>query len=169
MFGLAWLFLPFVILCWDVTLAYAIQSVASGEGSSSPNGLHGLYLLKVFVNLAFLLIAAATWFAYVRMLSRLTRPLWWRKLLYALPATAFAVNLVIYYAAFGLVLATAEPGTNARQVTRHWFFDEIELPLGQEMKITVMATLIVTALVIAAAYALRDRSAGDAPHATGGR
>ena len=36
-----------------MTLDYAGQSIAAREGSSSPNGLHGLYILKVFVNAAF--------------------------------------------------------------------------------------------------------------------
>ncbi|WP_179380563.1 TRAP transporter small permease subunit [Jannaschia marina] len=157
-FGLAWLFLPFTILCWDVTLAYALQSIAANEGSSSPNGLHGLYYLKSFVNLAFLLIALATWFAYVRMLSQLMQPLWWRKLLYAFPGVAFVVNLAFYYAALGVVLMTSEEGTTARQAQRHWIFDTIELPLNQEMKITVLVTLILTVLLIAAAYVLRDKS-----------
>ena len=157
-FGLAWLFLPFVILCWDVMLSYALQSIASREGSSSPNGLHGLYWLKAFVVVAFVFIAAATWFAYVRMLSRLTRPLWWRKLLYAFPAVAFAVNLAIYYGALGVALLTAGEGATARQVARGGFFDTIELPLGQEMKITVLAALVVTVALIALAYMLRDRS-----------
>lgn len=161
LFGLAWLFLPFVILCWDVTLSYALQSIASGEGSSSPNGLHGLYFLKSFVNLAFLFVAVATWFAYTRTLAKLVRPLWWRKLLYALPATAFAVNLAIYYAALGLTLLFSEAGTTARQATRAWFFDEIELPFNQEMKITVLVTLFATAALIGLVYLLRDKD-GDA-------
>ncbi|WGH79038.1 TRAP transporter small permease subunit [Jannaschia ovalis] len=157
-FGLSWLFLPFIILCWDVTLAYALQSIASGEGSSSPNGLHGLYYLKSFVNIAFLFIGIAIWFAYLRMLAKLVRPLMWRKLFYALPSVAFAINLVIYYAGLGIVLLMSEPGTTTRQATRHWFFDEIDLIANQEMKITVLAALIVTALVIGAAYLLRDKS-----------
>ena len=54
-FALGWLLLPFLILCWDVTLHYALDSVEAGEGSSSPNGLHGLYLLKIGMNLTFVL------------------------------------------------------------------------------------------------------------------
>jgi TRAP-type mannitol/chloroaromatic compound transport system permease small subunit len=160
-FGLAWLFLPFAIFCWDVTVGYAAQSVAAREGSSSPNGLHGLYLLKTFMNLSFLFIAAATWFAYVRALSKLVRPLWWRKLLYAFPSVALAVNLAVYYAALGIALVVTE-ATTAREATRGWFFDEIELPLGQEMQITVLVSLVLTVILIAAAYALRDRSEATA-------
>ncbi|MFO6463930.1 TRAP transporter small permease subunit [Jannaschia sp. KMU-145] len=155
-FGLAWLFLPFIILCWDTTLDYAISSVKAGEGSDSPNGLHRLYLLKVFMNLSFLFIAAATWFAYVRNLRKLVRPLWWRKLFWAFPAVAFVVNLVIYYTALGLVLATTE-ATTAREATRHWFFDTFAIG-PEEMKYTVASALIVTVIIIGAAYLLRDKS-----------
>ncbi|WP_298433960.1 TRAP transporter small permease subunit [uncultured Jannaschia sp.] len=155
-FGLAWLFLPFIILCWDTTLDYAISSVKAGEGSDSPNGLHRLYLLKVFMNVSFLFIAAATWFAYVRNLAKLVRPLWWRKLFWAFPAVAFAVNLVIYYSALGLVLATTE-ATTAREATRHWFFDTFAIG-PEEMKYTVASALIVTVIIIGAAYLLRDKS-----------
>lgn len=155
-FALAWLFLPFVILCWDVTLDYALTSIAAREGSSSPNGLHGLYLLKTFMNVSFIFIAAATWFAYVRALSRLTRPLWWRKLLWAFPSVAFVVNLVVYYTAIGVTLAFTE-ATNAREASRAWFFDTFEIG-PEEMKYTVATALILTLLLIAVAYLLRDRS-----------
>ncbi|MEM7709851.1 MAG: TRAP transporter small permease subunit [Pseudomonadota bacterium] len=156
-FGLVWLFLPFAILCWDVTLDYALVSIVAREGSSSPNGLHGLYLLKSFMNLSFLFIAAAIWFAYVRNLAQLTRPLWWKKLLFAFPSVAFAVNLVIYYAAIGIVIATAPEPINARQASRHWVFDSLEVG-PQEMKYTIAAALVITVLLIAAAYIFRDKT-----------
>ncbi|PWJ21087.1 TRAP transporter small permease subunit [Jannaschia seohaensis] len=159
-FGLSWLFLPFIILCWDVTLAYALQSIASGEGSSSPNGLHGLYFLKSFVNVAFLLVAVATWFAYLRMLAKVKKPTLWNQLVYALPSVAFAINLAIYYAALGIAMLVTDAET-AREASRTWFFDEIDLPFNQEMKITVLTTLIVTAAVLAVVYLTRDKD-GDA-------
>ncbi len=55
-FALVWCLLPFAILCWDVTLGYAISSVVSDEGSDSPNGLHNLWILKTALNLSFLLL-----------------------------------------------------------------------------------------------------------------
>ena len=157
LFGLAWLFLPFVILCWDITLTYALQSIASREGSSSPNGLHNLWLLKSFVNVAFLLIAAATWFAYCRLLARLTWPHWWKRLLFALPSVWFAVQLAIWYAAAGATILLTEAET-LRDATRTAFFDEVELLPGQDAKITVLVALAVTLALIGLAYALRDRS-----------
>lgn len=156
-FGLAWLFLPFLILSWDVTIGYAISSVKAGEGSDSPNGLHMLYLLKIFMNVAFLMMVAATWFAYVRMLSQITYPHWWKKLVFAFPSVWFAVQLALWYLALGLILAFTEAET-AREATRHGFYDEIELFANQEMKISVIVALAVTLLLIAATYIMRDRS-----------
>ena len=161
-FGLAWLFLPFVILSWDVTLAYALQSIASGEGSSSPNGLHGLYLLKTFVNVAFLFIAVATWFAYVRMLGRLTWPHWWKRLLFAFPSAWFAIQLAVFYAgAWGMVLLGG--AEDFRRATRADFFGEVDLFWNQEGKPSVGAALVILLALIALAYVLRDRSKDGLP------
>jgi len=46
-FAIGWLLVPFVGLMTDVMLHYAYSSVIAGEGSSSPNGLHRVYLLKI--------------------------------------------------------------------------------------------------------------------------
>jgi TRAP-type mannitol/chloroaromatic compound transport system permease small subunit len=162
-FALAWLFLPFVILAWDVTLDYALASVAAREGANSPNGLHRLYLLKVFMNLSFVFIALAIWFAYVRRLGQITRPLWWKRLLFAFPAVAFVLNLAVYYGALGIVIATAPEPIDARQAARHWFFDSFAIG-PEEMKITVAAGLGAAVILIALAYLLRDRS--DPPRDT---
>lgn len=149
-FGLAWLFLPFVILSWDITIHYAVSSVAAWEGSDSPNGLHNLWILKVLMNLTFIIIGLATWFAYVRNLSNLCEPLWWRKLLYAFPSVMFLVNLSVYYAAWWIVWLSSPPDMNARRVTRHWFFDEIEVGV-EEIKITIIVSLVLTIAIIGVA------------------
>ena len=70
-FALGWLFLPFIILCWDVTVHYAVASVVADEGSDSPNGLHNLWILKLMMNASFVIIGFAAWSAYVRYLSKL--------------------------------------------------------------------------------------------------
>ena len=158
--ALAWLFLPFIILCWDVTLHYAISSIVADEGSDSPNGLHNLWALKLFMNLSFVLIAFAAWSAYVRYLAELVEPTLWRKLLYAFPTTMYLVNLAIFYAAWWVIYLTSPEGTNARQVSRHAFFDEFEVG-AWEIKYTIVATLVATILVIGAARLL-DRGSRDA-------
>lgn len=152
-FALAWLFLPFIILCWDVTLNYAIASIASDEGSDSPNGLHNLWILKTFMNVSFLFIAFATWAAYVRALGKLTEPLLWKKLFWAFPSTMFAVNLVIYYAIWWVIYLSSPEGTTQREVGRHWIFDEVEFG-NYDIKYTIMITVVATLVVIGLARIL---------------
>lgn len=155
--ALGWLFLPFVILCWDVTIHYAIASVTSDEGSSSPNGLHNLWILKVFMNMSFLLIAIAAWSAYVRALSQITEPALWRKLLFAFPTTMFAVNLVVFYTLWWAIYLTSPADTQMRAVSRHAVFDEFDLG-NWEIKYTIVITLVATILLIGAARLLGRRS-----------
>lgn len=157
-FGLVWLFLPFIILCWDVTFGYAVASIQANEGSDSPNGLHNLWLLKAFMNIAFILIGVAVWAIYVRYLSLLTRPALWRQMLWAFPSTMFLVNLAVYYALWWGVWLTSPAETTARQVGRHAIFDELELG-NYDIEYTIMITVVLTLVVIFAARLLdRDRS-----------
>ena len=154
-FALGWLFLPFVILCWDVTIHYAIASYVSDEGSSSPNGLHNLWILKIFMNLSFILIGFAIWSAYVRYLSQLVKPTLWRKLLYAFPTTMFLINLAVYYVIFWFLKLTSPAGTSNRDIGRSTIFDEFEF-LVYDLKYTIVITVVVTFLVIGIAR-LMDR------------
>ncbi|MEM9707910.1 MAG: TRAP transporter small permease subunit [Pseudomonadota bacterium] len=158
-FALTWLFLPFIILCWDVTIHYAIASVVADEGSSSPNGLHNLWILKVFMNVSFIVLGVAAWSAYVRLLAELTEPKLWRKLLYAFPSTMFLVNLVVFYAIWWVIFLTSPEGTQTRAVGRNAIFDEFEFG-NWEIKYTIAITLVATLLLIALARVL-DRSAAS--------
>ncbi|GGB45726.1 hypothetical protein GCM10011316_17240 [Roseibium aquae] len=158
-FALMWLFLPFVILCWDVTFHYAMTSIEADEGSDSPNGLHNLWILKSLMNVSFILIGIATWAIYLRFLSKLTRPVLWKQLLYAFPSTMFLVNLAVYYAIWWGVWLTSPAGTDVREVGRHVLFDEVELG-NYDIKYTIMITLIATLAVIVATRAFdRKRTA----------
>lgn len=151
--GLVWLFLPFIILCWDVTLHYAASSVVANEGSSSPNGLHNLWVLKVFMNVSFVLIGIAIWAAYERALSDLIEARLWQKLLYAFPSTMFLINLVVYYLLWWGVYLTSPAETTTREVGRHAVFDEFDLG-SWEIKYTIVITLVITVLVIGLARLL---------------
>ena len=153
--ALGWLFIPFIILCWDVTLHYAIASVVADEGSDSPNGLHNLWILKLFMNIAFAMIGFAAWAAYVRNLSELTEPKLWRQLLYAFPSAMFLVNLACYYVIWWVIYLTSPEGTTTREVGRHAIFDEFEVGVW-EIKYTIVITIVATILVIGAAR-LMDR------------
>jgi TRAP-type mannitol/chloroaromatic compound transport system permease small subunit len=154
-FALGWLFLPFIILCWDVTFHYSVASVVANEGSDSPNGLHNLWILKAFMNASFVLIGFATWSAYVRNLSGLVRPTVWRQMLYAFPATMFLVNLAVFYVLWWFVYLTGDPDMTARQVGRHAIFDEFEFG-NYDIRYTIVITLVATILLIGIAR-LMDR------------
>lgn len=151
--ALVWLFFPFVLLCWDVTLDYALTSIAADEGSSSPNGLHNLWILKTLMNLSFIVIMVAIWSAYVRHLSQLTRPALWKQLLFALPSTVFGIQLIIWYACVGWLMATDPEVDSIRTATRAAIFDD--LAFGPwEMKKTIALALVATLIVIVVARLL---------------
>ncbi|MEL6645386.1 MAG: TRAP transporter small permease subunit [Pseudomonadota bacterium] len=152
-FALAWLFLPFIILAWDVTVHYAVASVVADEGSDSPNGLHNLWILKVFMNVAFAFIAVAIWAAYVRNLNKLTEPTLWKQLLWAFPSTMFAVNLIVYYAIWWAIRLTSPADVSNRDVGRSAIFDEFELG-AYDIEYTIPITLVATFLVIGLARLL---------------
>ncbi|MCY4260906.1 MAG: TRAP transporter small permease subunit [Rhodobacteraceae bacterium] len=154
-FALVWLLLPFVILTWDVTVPYAIQSVMSDEGSDSPNGLHNLWILKVFMNLAFLFIGFAVWSAYVRFLAQLVRPALWRQALYAFPSTIFMVNLVIYYGIWWYYRLTVPSEVTNREISRLPLFETFAIG-PEEMKYTVLFAIIGTVILIGGLW-LMDR------------
>ncbi len=155
--ALAWLFLPFVILCWDVTLHYGIASILSDEGSDSPNGLHNLWILKVLMNLSFVLMAFAAWSAYLRNLAALTEPALWKTLLFAFPTTMYLVNLTVYYLLWGAIYVTSPEGMTTRDMGRHVIFDEFDL--GQwEIKYTIVITIVATVLLIGLARLLHRRA-----------
>ncbi|WP_425092281.1 TRAP transporter small permease subunit [Tropicimonas sp. S265A] len=155
-FGLVWLFLPFIILCWDVTVHYAIASVSADEGSDSPNGLHNLWILKVFMNVAFIFIGVAIWAAYIRFLNKLTEPVLWKQLLFAFPSTMFLINLIVFYGIWWFLRLTTSGEVTNREIGRNPIFGELEVGV-EEIPYTIMITVVVTFLVIGLAY-LRDRA-----------
>ena len=159
--ALSWLFLPFIILCWDVTLHYGIASVVADEGSSSPNGLHNLWILKIIMNLSFIMIGFAAWSAYVRNLGDLTEPTLFNKLLWAFPTTMFLVNLAIYYVLFWAVYLTSPADTTMRQVGRHALFDEFDLG-PWEIKYTIVITVVATFALLAVVKLFERRGASRA-------
>ena len=156
LFAIGWLFLPFIILAWDVSLPYAVTSVVADEGSSSPNGLHNLWILKIFMNVSFILIAIACMSALVRLIARIKRPTLSRIMLHALPALMFSVNIAVYYFALGILTLTAAPDATARDIGRHWFFDDFELG-NYDIKYTVAIGFILTLIIVGIARTL-DRS-----------
>ena len=152
-FAIGWLFLPFILLAWDVTLFYAVSSVVANEGSDSPNGLHNLWILKVFMNLTFVFIAFASWAALIRLVGRLYRPTLSRVLFNAIPAVFFTINLIVWHVAMSGTLLFSAEGTTARDVGRLWFFDEVEVG-PYDIKVTVIVSVVATIVVLALARVL---------------
>ena len=157
--ALAWLFLPFIILSWDVTFHYAVASVIADEGSDSPNGLHNLWILKVLINVAFLFIAVATYSAYYRNLKKLTEPTLFKQLFVAFPTTWFVVNLICYYVIWWAIRLTSGPDVTARDVGRSEIFDEFDVG-PYELKYTVVISLVVTILLLLFLRARTRRAEG---------
>ncbi|MFD0981058.1 TRAP transporter small permease subunit [Tropicimonas aquimaris] len=158
-FGLVWLFLPFVILCWDMTLHYAISSISAWERSDSPNGLHNLWILKVLMNLGFVLMGVAAWAAYVRLLGRLTRPVRWKRLLFAFPSTMYLANLLVYYALWWGTRLSLPADTDDRSITKEPIFGTWDVG-SQEIPYTILISLALTLLLIVVFW-LRDRASGE--------
>jgi TRAP-type mannitol/chloroaromatic compound transport system permease small subunit len=154
-FGLAWCFMPFILLCWDVTLGYALSSVISDEGSSSPNGLHNLWILKCIMNLAFVLTFFAVCSMYIRQMRKLGETRLGRLLLWAFPSVMFVVNLAVYYALYGYHFLNLPEDENARTILRKPIFDEVEVMGIWEVRYTIIITLVITILLISLAL-LRD-------------
>ncbi|SEW09617.1 TRAP-type mannitol/chloroaromatic compound transport system, small permease component [Cognatiyoonia koreensis] len=154
--AIGWLFLPFIILAWDVSLPYALTSVFADEGSSSPNGLHNLWILKIFMNISFLLIAVACVSALIRLITRLSRPTLSRFILWSLPATMLAVNIAVFYLALGFLTLTAAPEATSRDISRHWFFDDFEF-WKYDIKYTVLIGVVLTLIILGLARIL-DRN-----------
>ncbi|WP_417725010.1 TRAP transporter small permease subunit [Salipiger sp.] len=148
--GIAWLFLPFIILCWDVTLDYAISSIKADEGSDSPNGLHNLWLLKTFMNLSFIVIAFALWSAYLRLMRQLGETRLWKILLWAFPTVAFVIDLAAYYLTLGVLVLGAAEGTTTREITRSAVFQPLELGETEISPMVVVALVLTVAMIVLA-------------------
>ena len=152
-FSIGWLFLPFIILSWDVTYDYALASLRADEGSSSPNGLHNQWIIKGFTNFAFIIIGIACWFAVKRNLARLHPPALWRQLWATFPATFLLINLTIYYGLYLIMWVTAGEGESGRDIARGAAFDVLEFG-NYEVTYTVIAALIITPVLVLVLRAL---------------
>jgi len=116
-FGLGWLLLPFLLIMVDILFHYGWASFLAREGSDSPNGLHGLYLLKLSLPLLFALASLATVSMLTRHLKTLTAPRLWTVLIGCFPAAWFAAERLCYYVLWWFVrLTNAEVET--RRISR---------------------------------------------------
>lgn len=121
-FGLGWLLMPFILIMTDIMFHYAASSLAAREGSDSPNGLHGLYLLKMLLVALFFLALIAAWAALQRNLRRITEPAFAKMILCAFPAVWFLGERVAYYS-FWWYVRLSQPDLQPRRIAREDIFD----------------------------------------------
>ncbi|MEM1237470.1 MAG: TRAP transporter small permease subunit [Pseudomonadota bacterium] len=156
LFALGWLFLPFCLICWDVTFHYAVTSIQAWEGSSSPNGLHNLWILKVLMNVSFLVIAWAIVARVTRLLGQQGMDSGWARFFWMLPAVAMTINLALFYVLWWATRLT-QPDMAPRSITRNgYLMGEFELG-PYESHYTVWIALVLTAALGAFLYARRPR------------
>jgi TRAP-type mannitol/chloroaromatic compound transport system permease small subunit len=121
-FAIGWLLIPFIALMTDVMLHYAYASVIAGEGSSSPNGLHRVYLLKVTMPILFALAGLAAWAVFRRNLNVFTNAGLDKIIIWALPSAIFIGWRLVHYATYWIIYLTNSE-INPRRITKEPIFD----------------------------------------------
>lgn len=117
LFALGWCLLPFLILLTDNMIHYAATSIGNLEGSTSPNGLHMLYLLKALLPVLLIVAIIAATSAMVRHMKTLRAPALWNMLLAGLPAAWFFAERICYYVVWWVV-RLMNPDMNSRKVAK---------------------------------------------------
>ncbi len=125
-FAIGWLLLPFLAIMTDILLHYSFASWRAGEGSDSPNGLHGLYMLKMAMPVLFGASIIAAFAVLYRNLSKFTKPALWKIILAALPTVWFAAERAIYYMLWWFTRLT-NPDLHPRKISREPLMDDTAL------------------------------------------
>jgi len=136
LFGLGWLLLPFLILMLEILLSYGLSSLAAREGSSSPNGLHKLYILKLSLPALFVIAILAAADGIARGLKTLDKLSFHGWLLAGFPA--FWLGLTrIFQAAATKAFRLSNPELSNREIANMAVLEQIPL--------TVFAVLLIAA------------------------
>ncbi|HGG05743.1 MAG TPA: TRAP transporter small permease subunit [Aliiroseovarius sp.] len=143
LFGLGWLLLPFLAMMGDIFMHYAYASFLVKETSDSPTGLHGIYLLKMFLVLLFVLAILATLSAMWRNLGRITRPSVPTMLIAGLPAFIFAAERIAHYVLWWYVRFT-KPDINPRKIGREDLLDNAMWIGFATVGLVMVASLILS-------------------------
>ncbi len=105
-FALGWLLMPFLIIMTDVLFHYGWSSFIAGEGSSSANGLHKLYILKLSLPALFALAILASLSMTRRNLNSFTSGRLWVVLIGMFPAAWFMAERLSFYLLWWFTRAT---------------------------------------------------------------
>lgn len=147
--AIGWLLLPFIALMTDVMTHYAWASIESGEGSSSPNGLHRLYILKTMLPFLFALAGLAGFSVFKRNLAVFSNTSLAKQLMWLFPTAVFVGWRLVHYLLYWGVFFT-DSEIKARRITREYAIFDYAL---------YISAAIVVALIIFSA--LKSRSKGD--------
>lgn len=158
LFGLGWFLLPFLVLMIVVFLDYGLTSLAAGEGSDSPNGLHRLYLLKMSLPFIFVLATIAGVAVSIRYLKKIAAPTLWAFILATFPFAWFVAERVVYYGMWWWIRLN-EPDLNERRIPRHDLFEPFEAA-GFEIETTTLYGLAVVLVLFAISFVVSRRSTG---------
>lgn len=139
--AIGWLLIPFIAIMGDVMFHYAVASIVSGEGSSSPNGLHRLYILKSTMPVLFLLCLLASWSIFKRNLAIFTDTGLASQLIWAFPSAVFIGWRALVYIGYWVVYFT-NADIKPRRITREPFFD-----YTLYISIAIVVALIVIGLM----------------------
>jgi len=148
--ALGWCLLPFLVMMTDILVHYSAASWRSGEGSDSPNGLHGLYYLKTLLPILFVASIIATFAALQRNLSTLKAPALWSLILATFPAVWFIAERSVYYTLWWITRLT-NPDLNPRRISKE--------PL---LEPTIWYGLAVVLILAVVSYALTRRTSSKA-------
>lgn len=139
-FAIGWLLLPFLVIMTDILLHYAWSSIVALEGSSSPNGLHHLYLLKSSLPVMFIIAMIAAWGVFKRNLQVFSVIKLHTVLLWMLPAALFFLTRAFHYVFYWFYALTSDLAP--RRITKEAVFSQVGL-----FAIALLALLIVISLV----------------------
>ena len=125
-FACGWLLLPFLLLMADVMIDYAWTSIEAREGSSSPNGLHRLYILKTSLPILFIVAAFAAWSAMRKNLAVFSDTGLAKQLIWMFPAMVFLGWRIVHYIFYWAIFLT-DTEIQARRITRDYVIFEYAL------------------------------------------
>ncbi len=138
-FACGWLLLPFIALMTDIMSHYAWASIESGEGSSSPNGLHRLYILKATLPVLFLLSGLAALSSMRKNVAVFSDTRFAKLLLWAFPTAVFVLWRIIHYVLYWAIYFT-DSEIQARRITRDYAIFDYALTMSM---VAVIALIIV--------------------------
>ncbi|MEP1389291.1 MAG: TRAP transporter small permease subunit [Yoonia sp.] len=140
--AIGWLLLPFIALMTDVMSHYAWASIESGEGSSSPNGLHRLYILKTSLPFLFALAWLAGYSTFKKNLAVFSNTGLAKQLIWLFPTAVFMGWRFIHYILYWVIFVTDDE-IRARRITREYEIFEYAMYIS----LAIVVALIVIGLV----------------------